>query len=159
MLARALELLARRVQCDPGALISYLEGRADLPYQIKERLKHETSDTSPLQFEVVSDPLETPGGKILEYMLHQTVQRLAILVDWFTPYGLKKTESGYCFVNKYEIPVTPEVEHPALLRHFARIDVAPFTGQPCAVESLLKVRERHDDIQDEGHALLEELEY
>lgn len=133
LLGRALELLAKRLGCDPSVLANYLEGRSELPTVLEPKLKAELEDADAIYFEVVDDPLNTPEGQLLRLQMIQLAKYLSAMLGWLTPYGLHKTrDGGYYLVNIYGVQVSPKVQSPEDLRHLTifRQDIPDATYTP-----------------------------
>lgn len=112
----ALEMLAKRLGVDAIVLIRWLEGMATPPAHVLKRLQTETSDVSPFYYQVVDDPLQSPGGIRLQAALNSVTDQLTRLADWWTPVGVRKRKEGYGLVNKFGEVVSPYAETPETLR-------------------------------------------
>jgi len=117
-LMRALELLAERLDCDVNVLIRFLEGRGVPAPTIMGKLEVETSHTTGMFYEVIDDPLESASGRMMCNLLDKVSNQLNTLVDWYTPYGIRKRKSGYCLMNKHGVIISPWVDEPSHLSMF-----------------------------------------
>lgn len=127
---RSVELLAKRVGCEPLMLIRWLEGRAAPPPAVLTRLRTETVDTSPQYFEVVDDPMESASGRKLVSKVDSVVSRLDGVLSWYTPVGVRRrprqrvavtpggfhrfNDDSWCLVNKFSEAVSPWMSKQAL---------------------------------------------
>lgn len=117
-LMRALELLSVRLDCDVSVLVRFLEGRGVPPPLVLHKLENETAGTTGMYYEVIDDPLESASGRLMCGLLDKVSIQLSALVDWYTPYGIRKREDGYCLMNKHGVKISPWVEEPKHLSMF-----------------------------------------
>jgi len=138
---RSIELLAKRVGYDPGALIRWLEGRGSPPQTVLQRLRVETADTSPQYYEVVDDPMESASGKALTNKVDEVISRLDNMLSWYTPVGVRRrskqrisvTPDGYrqfesetwCLINKFGEAVSPWMTKTSLRTYLAHLQLNP----------------------------------
>ncbi len=103
-----MELLGRRFGIDAQVFVSWLAGRANPPSHVVKRLLVETANIDPFYYEVVDDPMSSPGGRQLHASLLHVSEQLERLHAWFTPVGVRfRRKQGVCLVNCLGEPISP----------------------------------------------------